>query len=325
MSSCILSVLLPVLIAGGPGGPTSGPQVGEALPDVKIRAVTGPRGGQDFDLPADIKQKPSLIVITQRGSRKVRSFLTTVEWYAAKQGSGSLAAHFVFLEQEGLTRAELPLLAKGDRRRPPMLSPLSWLESKKAAAFKLHDKTALTVLLVKDGKVTSNFALIEPNNADAARVVAAAAKLLGKDPPTLQVQKEKENVVASKLEGTWQSNVQLWKRFAGNEKPENTVYIFKSDLAIAAKIPLMYLSFFEGKPIYMAGTMRRNADEHLFVLTSLNGNPHLVYFRPRGGDPLGDAESFNLFVSVARETQNDLLFIGGDFNNQPFYPFERVK
>jgi len=40
---------------------------------------------------------------------------------------------------------------------------------------------------------------------------------------------------------------------------------------------------------------------------------------------MGDAESFNVMLAPARDRRNDLLFIGGDFNNQPFAAFERVE
>jgi hypothetical protein len=325
MTSSLVMLILPVLPMGNPSGPTSGPQVGAALPATRLQAVTGPRAGKEFELPAESTDRPTLIVIVQKGSREVRTFLTTVDWYAAKQGAGSLTTHLVFLEQEGLTPDELQFLAKGDKRRPGLKSALCWLEAKKTEGLKLHDKTALTVLLCKDGKVSASYALVAPNAADEARVVAATAKLLGKEPPQLEVQAEKENVVASKLEGAWQANADLWPRLAGKGAPDKAIISFKSDPKVAAKIPLRYLPFFEGKPVYMSGIMRRDTNEHLFILSTLNGNPHVIYFRPRGGDPLGDAESFNLFIAVAAETANDLLFLGGDFNNQPFYPFERVK
>jgi hypothetical protein len=35
-------------------------------------------------------------------------------------------------------------------------------------------------------------------------------------------------------------------------------------------------------------------------------------------------ESFNVMIARAKEPANDLLFIGGDFNNQPFSAFKRV-
>jgi hypothetical protein len=40
---------------------------------------------------------------------------------------------------------------------------------------------AITILLAKDGKVTHNFAFVDPNDTDSPRVVAALAKLLGKE------------------------------------------------------------------------------------------------------------------------------------------------
>jgi len=44
-----------------------------------------------------------------------------------------------------------------------------------------------------------------------------------------------------------------------------------------------------------------------------------------GDNVFGNGESFNVMMVVAEETKNDLLFIGGDFNNQPFRAYRRVK
>jgi hypothetical protein len=71
--------------------------------------------------------------------------------------------------------------------------------------------------------------------------------------------------------------------------------------------------------------MKRNKTVHAFILIEMKGNPHVVYFRERDGDPLGDAESFNVMLAVAKDKPSDLLFIGGDFNNQPFTAYERSE
>jgi hypothetical protein len=47
--------------------------------------------------------------------------------------------------------------------------------------------------------------------------------------------------------------------------------------------------------------------------------------REKNGNPMGDGESFNLVIAPAKEKGQDLLFIGGDFNNQAFAAFERAK
>jgi hypothetical protein len=51
------------------------------------------------------------------------------------------------------------------------------------ATYGLNDKVQITVLVAKDNKVVANFALTDPNANDSGRVIAAIAKMLGKEPP----------------------------------------------------------------------------------------------------------------------------------------------
>ena len=163
----------------------------------------------------------------------------------------------------------------------------------------------------------------------AVIVLAGAAAVRAQ----LQVQADKENVVASKLEGQWEPDVELTRRLVGSvpvppagQADKNPArLIVKSDPALAAKIPAKFARFFEGKQIYMAGLITLQDKERPFVLIEHKGNPHLVWFREQGGEALGDAESFNVMLAVAKQTQDDLLFIGGDFNNQPFSALRRAK
>ena len=143
----------------------------------------------------------------------------------------------------------------------------------------------------------------------------------------VQVQADKDNVVASRLAGRWKLDAPLTRRLTGVESPDAWIS-FTGEAAVAAKIPAKYDGFLGKKQIYMAGIMAmgtREAREYPFVLTEHKGNPHVVYFRERGGEAMGDAESFNVMLAVAKDPQNDLLFIGGDFNNQPFKAYGRVK
>ncbi len=57
----------------------------------------------------------------------------------------------------------------------------------------------------------------------------------------------------------------------------------------------------------------------------MEGNPHIFYFRERGGDPYGDSESYNVMLAPAKDRENDLLSVGGDFNNQPFVANARAE
>jgi len=149
-----------------------------------------------------------------------------------------------------------------------------------------------------------------------------ATTLWGTGRAELKVEHEKENVVASRIEGKWTVDEDLSIRL-GLNRPGDIG--FTVEQKVVEKIPAKYEDFLGEKTIYLAGTMTRKDESVPFVLIEHNGNPHIVWFRERDGDPLGDAESFNVMLVVAKDEANDLLFIGGDFNNQPFTAFRRVQ
>ncbi len=136
----------------------------------------------------------------------------------------------------------------------------------------------------------------------------------------IMVQKDKDNVVSSRLEGSWDVNSTISTRLGRNKGGEIS---FRSDTCIVADIPQKYEDFLKEYTIYMAGIFTMRGTEHPFLLIQHKGNPHIVYFQNLNGNPFGNIESFNVMLAPAKETANDLLFIGGDFNNQPFTAYER--
>jgi len=144
----------------------------------------------------------------------------------------------------------------------------------------------------------------------------------------LEVRPDKENVVASRLCGKWVPEAKLSARLTGGgaagESPSGAIE-FASDPAVPAKLPSKYLPHLKVTRIYLAGTMKLRGQDHPFILIEHCGNPHVVWFRERDGDPMGDSESFNVMLAVAKNPIDDLLFVGGDFNNQPFSAYERKE
>jgi len=147
----------------------------------------------------------------------------------------------------------------------------------------------------------------------------------------LKVESDKENVVASRIEGSWCKDASLSERLTGNklaEEQTKPAISFKSDATVLDKLPLKVEEFLKAKKIYMAGicTFHRGDknQEQPFLLIENHGNPHVVWFRERNGELYGDAESFNVSLAPADKKENDLLLIGGDFNNESFKPFRRV-
>lgn len=153
---------------------------------------------------------------------------------------------------------------------------------------------------------------------------------LAMKPARFRVKTEKENVVAGRLEGKWQPHIPLTKRLLGKRyqpgPATSSSYIsFSAEPSVVQKIPAKHEKFLKDKTIYMAGIMTRWDKDYPFILIELFGNPHIVYFREREGDPMGDTESFNVMLASAKDKPNDLLFIGGDFSREPFAAYERKQ
>lgn len=158
-------------------------------------------------------------------------------------------------------------------------------------------------------------------------MVACAAAVVWAE---LKVKGDKENVVASRLVGKWVLHAGLTERLTGKKAPKGKWgYEFSPEPAVAGTIPETYAKLLKDKPIYLAGKMKRvgagQVKEHPFLLTTHRGNPRVFYFVPTREEPAGHAESLNVMLAVAEDKAKDLLFVGGDFNNQPFFAFERAS
>ncbi len=143
----------------------------------------------------------------------------------------------------------------------------------------------------------------------------------------LPPQATEQNVVASRLAGAWKLEPGLTERLRGDVTGPGTM-VFVADSDVKAKVPAKFLDAAKREgitiDIRLAGYMEMGGTKHPFILATFHGNPHIFYFRERGGDPFGDSESFNVMLAPAKDRKNDLLFIGGDFNNQPFRAYARA-
>ncbi len=137
----------------------------------------------------------------------------------------------------------------------------------------------------------------------------------------LQVKPEPQCIVANGLLGVWRSDPALAERLG--RKASAKKLEFREDATVLAKIPAAIATKLKAFPILLAGTMQKGETKHVFLLTVLSGNSTLVWFRERGGDPCGDAESWNVMFVRAEAKQADLLFVGGDNDNQSFEAFAR--
>merc|ERR1711970_1383773 len=126
---------------------------------------------------------------------------------------------------------------------------------------------------------------------------------------------DSENVVATQLAGDWEINAdltaQLWPDFTSMEV---TGVSFTDNPSIVDMLPEEDCG---SGPLFMAGeiTFNMEGDSVTFpyVLSSIHGNPTIMFW-----GALDEVESFNVMMARAEDKNKDMLFLGGDANNQPF-------
>lgn len=157
-------------------------------------------------------------------------------------------------------------------------------------------------------------------------ISAVLLALVARPTKDIRVQPDDQNIVSGLIEGTWVPDEALDTRL-GN-RPGSLRMEFVRDDTIAKQIPAKYEEFLGKKIIFAAGTaLWKEGDAVVargpFLVIEQSGNPHVVMFRPRGDEPLGDAESGNVVLVRAKERSGDILFLGGDTAGERFRAFRR--
>jgi hypothetical protein len=186
-----MSVLALAALLATAGVP-SGPQVGDKLGDFKVHGVSGPEAGKEFMFLSQVKDKPALLIFVHKITRPGLQFLRPVDDYASKEEK--LAAHIVWLTGDKGDKDETEKFLDRAKNSLNLQTPVGiCLDGNEGpAAYGLNDMVAITVLIAKEGKVVSNFALVDPNGNDARPVNAALAKALGKEAPKDEAQAKTE-------------------------------------------------------------------------------------------------------------------------------------
>lgn len=163
----------------------SGPQPGEKLTPFPVLAVAGPDAGKEVTLLGKSTGAPTLLVFVHEVTRPGFQLLRPLDQYGVKLAKDGFVTHFVWLAPDR-TKAEefLKRASKSLNLRSPLGIALDGAEG--PGGYGLNRKVTLTILVAKDNKVVANFAIVQPNETDAPKVLAAMAKTVGQQPPSLK-------------------------------------------------------------------------------------------------------------------------------------------
>lgn len=181
-SACLLSFVTALqLRAAEPV--FSGPQPGEATTVFKSVDIIGAEAGQERDVITLNNGAASVLVFVHGIERSMLPLMRAVDDYGDKF-KDRLKTEFVFLAAErveGMERYGRSLNSIKLKGR----STLSVDGAEGPGNYGLNKECLLTIIAAKENKAQANFALVQPGIADAERVIAAIAKLIGDEkPPT---------------------------------------------------------------------------------------------------------------------------------------------
>jgi len=137
----------------------------------------------------------------------------------------------------------------------------------------------------------------------------------------------KENVVASRLEGAWKASPDL-SPGGVNPVPGELSFTYNREAVPPAALRKLAGRAKVKLTIYAIGKATRigKDGEAPFVLTFWNGNPSLLLFEDDQGDPFGKWGGCRVALARAKDSKNDILYLTvGDHEIGPSLAFERIR
>lgn len=176
----------------------SGPQPGEKATAFKVADAAGPAAGREREIrPAgeaggDGKAggKPVVLVFVHGIERSIVPLVTVVDEYG-HQRRETLSTTFVFLSADRTAlEKRVPLVGQSLDLKSPLVISVDGAEG--PGNYGLNKECLLTIVVAREGKVTANFALVQPGIADAPAVIRAMADASGDaNPPTAEALRER--------------------------------------------------------------------------------------------------------------------------------------
>lgn len=157
----------------------SGPQVGEVLPPFTMRQVLGPQADTEVTPIAAAAENPILLVFVHKRERPAFGLANVLHRFAATRESAGLKRYLVFLPDDPTeSEAWLKRIPQYFEKNTPVGISLDGPEG--PGAYGLNRNVTLTILVGRKGKVTANYALVQPSiAADGPKILKSIVDATG--------------------------------------------------------------------------------------------------------------------------------------------------
>ena len=155
----------------------SGPQIGEQLPPFSAQGVFGDDADKDIEVVAKDAKDPTLLIFVHQRTRPAFGLTNTMMKYA-KTRKG-LRNTVVFLTED--TTAQAEWVRRVRKNLPEGITyAISSDGIEGPGSYGLNRNVALTLLVAQEGKVSANFALVQPGlQADGPKILKAIVEASG--------------------------------------------------------------------------------------------------------------------------------------------------
>lgn len=164
----------------------SGPQAGEKLGSFKVQGVFDDAAGKEIDFVAAAAGKPIVLIFVHEVNRPTMGLTRILSTYTASRAKEGIATGVVWLTDDP-TEAEntLKRMRHALAKDAPIGISVDGREG--PGSYGLNRNVQLTVLVGKEGKVTANFALVQPSvQTDLPKILEAICSTAGGTPPKLE-------------------------------------------------------------------------------------------------------------------------------------------
>ena len=159
----------------------SGPQKGEKATPFEVRSLTAKGPGEKRDPIKAAAGRPVVLVFLHGLERSMVPLMRVVDQYGADQ-KAKLNTEFIFLTDDPIRGDQsLPRVINSLKTRARTGYSVDGIEG--PGNYGLNKECLMTIVLAKEGRVTANFALVQPGIADAPGIIAAMARLAGDNNP----------------------------------------------------------------------------------------------------------------------------------------------
>jgi hypothetical protein len=140
----------------------SGPQVGEKLPPLKVVGAYDDDAGKELDFVTHAAGKPIVLVFVHEGNRPSIGLTRALTTYTVSRAKDGVGTGIVWLGEDA-TEAEATLKRIRHALTPGAPTGISVDGKEGPGSYGLNRNVTLTILVGKEGKVTANFAIVQPS------------------------------------------------------------------------------------------------------------------------------------------------------------------